>query len=277
MRVFAALFAVSGFLALAMLPLPGRCAGAEGKEDAAQLCLQVAALQLLHQLDASPAQMEALAKLAKDTAKARARKPKASDKVRQALAELRDALIQGDDDKISDLTDRVDELRSADATDLDDAIDTTAAARKAAPEALRLFSARQVHAYLGNYDEDDLPDPLERMTNAMKDGRALTAADWKTLCKEVVDEVGWQIGGLDDDATRKVAAKVAALLERSRKLTDDDFKAKQADLEKAAREILGEVGPTDVLQHLAQRDLAELLSNPQLPAALEARLKKSRQ
>jgi hypothetical protein len=276
MRASLALPVASGIVALAMLVSSGQSAGAEGKEDAAQLSLQVAALQILHQFDASPAQMETLAKLAKDTAKARARKPKASDKVRQALAELRDALIQGDDDKISERSDQVDELRSAENADLDDAVDTTAAARKAAPEALRLFSARQVHAYLGNYDEDDLPDPLERMSDAMKDGRALTAADWKTLCKEVADEVGWQIGGLDDDAEKKVADKVAALLERSRKLTNDDFKAKQPDLEKAAREILGDVGPTDVLRHLAQRDLAELLSNPQLPAALEARLKKPR-
>jgi hypothetical protein len=276
MRALPALSVASGILVLTILPFVGQSAAAEGKEDTAQLSLQVAALQVLYQFDASPAQMEALAKLAKDTAKARARKPKASEKVRKALTDLRDALLEGDDDKISERTDQVDDLRFAENPDLDDAVDTTAEARKAAPEALRLFSARQVHAYLGNYDEDDLPDPFERMTEAMKTGRSLTAADWKTLCKEAAEEVGWQVAGLDDTAAKKVADKVTALLEQSRRLNNEEFKAKQPELEKSARDILGDVGPTDVLKHLAERDLAELLSNPQLPTALEARLKKAK-
>jgi hypothetical protein len=220
--------------------------------------------------------MESLAKLARDTAKARPRKPKASDKLRKAFAELRDALLEGDADKVNERTDQVDDLRSAENSDLDDAIETTPAARNAAPDALRLFSARQVHAYLGNYDEDDLPDPLERMTEAIRTARVLTTADFKTLCKEAAEEVGWQLAGLDDAAAKKVTDKVTALLEQSRRLSDDEFKAKQPDLEKAARDILGDIGPTDVLRHMAERDLAELLSNPLLPAALEARLKKAK-
>src|SRR6266849_6203929 len=130
MRAFVALPAGLGILALTMLPFLAQSARADGKDDAAQLSLQIAALQMLHQFDASPAQMEALAKLAKDTTKARPRKPKASDKVRQALAELRNALVEGDDDKIGELTDRVDDLRSTEKADLDDDIETTAAARK---------------------------------------------------------------------------------------------------------------------------------------------------
>jgi hypothetical protein len=265
-----------GLVSLAALALFGQAAAAEGKEDAAQLSLQVAALQVLYQFDASPAQMEALAKLAKDAAKPRARKSKASEKVRKALADLRDALLEGDEDKITERTDQMDDLRSAENSDLDDAIETTPAARKSAPEALRLFSARQVHAYLGNYDEDDLPDPLERMTEAMKTGRSLAAADWKTLCKEASEEVGWQLAGLDEGAAKKVADKVTALFEQSRRLNNDEFKSKQPDLEKAARDIVGDVGPTEVLRHLAERDLADLLANPQLPSALEARLKKAK-
>jgi hypothetical protein len=35
---------------------------------------------------------------------------------------------------------------------------------------------------------------------------------------------------------------------------------------------MGEVGSTDVLRHIVEHDLAELLANPRLPAAVEALL-----
>ena len=37
--------------------------------------------------------------------------------------------------------------------------------------------------------------------------------------------------------------------------------------------IVGDVGPTEVLRHLVEHALAELLSNPRLEAALAERLK----
>ncbi len=50
-----------------------------------------------------------------------------------------------------------------------------------------------------------------------------------------------------------------------------EFKAQRDDLDKEARKVVGDVGPTDVIRHYMERALAELLSNPRLGAAVEAR------
>jgi hypothetical protein len=71
-----------------------------------------------------------------------------------------------------------------------------------------------------------------------------------------------------------VSDQVVQLLIQARALKDDEFKRERRDLEKSARQIVGEVGPMQILRHAVERALAELLSNPRLPTALEARLKK---
>src|SRR5258707_10925029 len=43
------------------------------------------------------------------------------------------------------------------------------------------------------------------------------------------------------------------------------------ELEKKARELVGDVGPIEVLRHVVQQSLAELLSNPRLMVAIDAR------
>jgi hypothetical protein len=64
------------------------------------------------------------------------------------------------------------------------------------------------------------------------------------------------------------------LLIQVRALTEEEFKAQRPELEKMARAIVGDLSPLDVLRHALVQDLAELLSNPRLAAAIDARLKK---
>ena len=63
------------------------------------------------------------------------------------------------------------------------------------------------------------------------------------------------------------------LLIQVRALTEDEFKAQRGEWEKAARQIIGEVSPFEVMRHQLEYALAELLSNPRLEAALELRFK----
>ena len=44
----------------------------------------------------------------------------------------------------------------------------------------------------------------------------------------------------------------------------------------SSHKLVGGVEPVLLIRHFMQRELAELLSNPELPAALEARLKQQR-
>jgi hypothetical protein len=63
------------------------------------------------------------------------------------------------------------------------------------------------------------------------------------------------------------------LLTRAHDLTDDEVATKQPELEKEIEEIIGRTSATDVIRHTVELAVAELLSNPRLIAALNAKLK----
>jgi hypothetical protein len=231
----------------------------------------------LHQLGVTSSQAKALAKVAGDTAgKLGDRKAaKASDKYRKTLVDLRDALLKRDQERINELTDQKDDLEDSESPELNDDVEVTGEARKQTPNFVRLLGPRQVLSYLALY-EDELPDPLASLQGALDKSRTATAAEWKELREETVEQVGWQVAGLDTAAVAKVSGKVGEFLDRVKALKDDDFKAQRADLEKAAREIVGDLAPTDVLRHVLEHDVAELLSNPRLPDVLAAWMKDSK-
>jgi hypothetical protein len=64
------------------------------------------------------------------------------------------------------------------------------------------------------------------------------------------------------------------LLDRAHDLKDEQFKKEHAALLASAAEIVGEASTLDVLQRTLEGALAELLSNPRLPDAIAARIKK---
>jgi hypothetical protein len=279
LRLRSALAPLAGVALLAALPAQAADAPKDtvGKDDLNSLGLEVAALQLAHQMGLTTDQMEAFAKLAKDAApKDAARKPaKVSDKYRKTLQSYHDALIKGDDDRIDDLGEELEDLRDSEDPDLDDRVETTDEARKLAPRALKLLGARQTAAYLGLYG-DDLPDPVEDLLAALDKSHDPEEKDWKGLRDDTVAEVGWLVAGFDKDAAGKASDKAGALLDRARGLKDEEFKTQRPQLEKEARDLAVEVGATEVLRHILERDLAELLANPRLPAALDARVKEAK-
>jgi hypothetical protein len=236
-----------------------------------ELSMEVAALQMLYQFEFTPTQQERLSKLARETADeiGPRQAAQASAEFRRALTDLRTALIEGNDERIDKLQQRLDKLREADDLELDDAIEVTDAARRLAPEVVKRLSARQVAGFLSYYG-DQAPDPREELLEALDRVRGLNEKEWKALREQVSDDVARLVAGLDNERGGQISDQVVQWLIKVRALKDDEFKRERRDLEKEVDEIIGKLGPFDVLRHLVEQAVAELLSNPRLPAALEA-------
>jgi hypothetical protein len=244
------------------------------KGDLNHLNLEVMALEMLYQFRLTPAQLEHLARLVPATALGLPppREVAVSPEFARALGEMHAALIDNDDDRIAEASARLDKLRDKETPDFDD-VEISEGARKRTPEFFRTLRAPQVASYLTDY-ADEFPDPLEKVQGAFDDVRKIPGREWEEERDEVAGQVGWLVAGLDSKAEEKVTRQVTELLNRVHGLKDDEYKAQRAELEKEAQAIVGEVGPTDVIRHFVERSLAELLSNPRIGAAVEARLKK---
>jgi hypothetical protein len=272
--------ALAGCLAAALLApcAPARPAEKDDKdEDLVSLSMEIAALQMLHDLKATPEQLEALAKLLKDTSGKMPdhKTPKVSDKMRKLHQQLRDAYVSGDDDKIGDVSADLEDLKDSEKLELEDEFELTDAARKKAAEMLARFTPRQAVGYLVQFAEE-FPDPLEKLTDALEESRTATGQDWEDRRDETAGQVGWLVGGLDKDAEAKVREKAIALLDKAHKLKDADYKGQKKDLEKEARELTASAAPPDVVRHFLLHTVGELLSNPRATAAVEGRLKKAK-
>jgi hypothetical protein len=240
------------------------------------LSQEVAALQTLYALDVTEAQLETLRRMARETCAPliKGMEGKVSDAYKKKLSDLREALVEAvDEERIGELMDQIDELKEREKPELGDDVDVTEAAAGRAPEVLRMLTAGQVAAFVGGF-ADDIIDPRQRLLEALDKVRGLSNKEWAEVRDEVSEDIGRLVAGLDEEQSARVSAKVLQLLIVVRSMKTDEFKAERPELEKQAQQILGDVGPTDVLRHVMENSLAELLSNPCLPAALEARLKK---
>lgn len=251
-------------------------AGAQDKSRLTlnDLSLDVAALQTLYQLQVTKTQMKALRELAAKTASNDVRQPaKGSDAFRMALIDLRLALIEAnDDDRIGEVFERAEELRATENPTLDDAIDVTEEALEAAPRVFRMLSAKQIAAYAGLL-ADDLLDPLELILEALPKVRKLNDEQWRAFRNEAAEQIGTLLGGVDSDKAGRYRDKVTQLLIVVRSLRDEEFDKQKPQLESKARTLVGDVGALDVIRNQIEYQLAELLSNSRLAAALDARLK----
>jgi hypothetical protein len=266
-------------IAVALLFLGEAVAHAPREPDTTAVTMlsqEVAALQTLYALDATKAQLETLRRIARETSAPPIKgiECKVSDAYKKKLSDLREALVDAEDEeRIGELMDQIDELKEKEKPELEDAVDVTEAAAERAPEVLRMLTAGQVAAFLGGF-ADDIIDPRQRLLEALDKVRGLSNKEWVEVRDEVSEDIGRLVAGLDDEQSARVSAKVLQLLIVVRSMKSDEFKAERPELEKQAQQILGDVGPTDVLRHVMENSLAELLSNPCLPAALDARLKK---
>jgi hypothetical protein len=230
---------------------------------------EVTVLNVLHTLQPTAAQYAALLKASAKTMQKPPPRKKVmvSERFRKTLQSLREALVKNDGEKVDELFTKFDELRQKEDPEFDD-VEITDAAREQAPKVLRLFSARQVAAYLVSVS--DFPDPVERLLQAMDESRKLRGKEWQDLRDDTAYQVGWLVGGLNPNEEEKARDKAIALLNKAHALGEKGTKAERAALEKDARQLAAKLGPTDVLRHFMERVIAEALSNHRLAAAIEA-------
>ena len=110
-----------------------------------------------------------------------------------------------------------------------------------------------------------------RSQTAIDKVRKLSSEEWREQRDGMLDEISHPLAGLDTARTGRINDQILALLSKVRLLGDDELKAQRADLEKAARQIVGEVGPFEVLRHLAERSFAEQLFSTIFPQSRSAR------
>jgi hypothetical protein len=238
--------------------------------DLTDIHAEVSVLQVLHALQPSRAQLELLAKVgAKTMQTPPARKSlKVTEKYRKALIAVRDALVSGNDEKIDEATNDLDDIRETEDPDYDET-EITDSARKEAGKVLKAFSARHVADYISGLD--DFPDPFDQLREAITQSRKRTGKEWTGYRDDAAYQVGWLVAGLNSTTEEKVRKAATALLDRAAALSAKDFKAKRGELDKAAAKIVGGVGPTDVIRNFMERLLAEALSNHRLVKAIAAR------
>src|SRR5438876_860228 len=100
------------------------------------------------------------------------------------------------------------------------------------------------------YDLAATPDQIKSIQSLSPDPAAN---------KPATDPAG--LTGKDHPSVRDA---VASFLDKTHSLSDDELKAQHADLETQARKLTPTPDPLAVITHWIQRDMAELLSNPQL-------------
>jgi hypothetical protein len=273
-----------GLAALQMLALAGAmfwvACGYENKargDEIQTVQIQVSALRMLHDLQATPDQIRAVQKLAADTSAP----PKSLDapdshattapSYSKALQGLHDALLSDDDAKIESAEDAVDDLADKHDIDSDPDIESTEPARTKANDALKLFSAGQIANYIAA-NSDDFSDPTQTLLDALQQCRGGPADDFTSLRDDTAQEIARLIAGAAPKRARPIAKSVGDLLNKARELSDADFASQRADLEKQARDITAAADPVDVLRHWLHFQMADLLSNPELGQVLTEKL-----
>jgi hypothetical protein len=242
-------------------------------EDANELSLRIAAMETVYELDLSDSQLAAIrpppsAGVAQVKQRAAA---KSTEKLTSALKDLYQALAAQDAEKIVALRGQVDTLLEDDAVDLDDAVAPTEPARAKAPAAMKLLKASQIAAYLVDH-ADEVADPVELMMDTLTEIIAPDAEEVDSEIADAAEQVSRLIAGGDNARAKQIAEQVTAWLKAGKAMKPDELPARQAELEASAKKIVGDISAIQVLSNWLEGELAELLSNPQLPAAIDATL-----
>jgi hypothetical protein len=239
-----------------------------GGDPNQNLQLEVDALSTLSDLQMSADQAARLRDLAKGTAGVV--KPAEAGGDPQDIAAtraLRTALLAGDEGAIDAAEQKLSEIEDQSDADLDPTVELSDAARSAAPAALKLMTPRQMADFLGTIS-DDIPDAADLML-AIDDSHELSQPDFAAERDRLAEDFETLTGGVHPARAPRLAGKVKQLLERARHTPDDQFAARTANLHAEAVKLLEGIDPILALRHCSERELAELLSNPQLPTALD--------
>jgi hypothetical protein len=244
--------------------------------------LRVSAMDTIYELDLSIEQIHALRANAVGTASTTARRAaKADPRLSAAFQDLASALLDGKDDQaIAKARSAVIEASGDEDPPLDDEIRVSPAARAKAAAVLAKIKASQMAAFLATH-ADEVGDPVEMMTdtltvlraNRTKEGGGTNpdaAEEAAATIEEVSAKVSGLVGGIDEARTKEVDDQVSAWLKGNYELNEQAYASKQAAMEASAQKIVGDISSIGLLEHYLQNQVAILLSNPELSAALES-------
>jgi hypothetical protein len=189
-----------------------------------------------------------------------------------ALSEYRRALIEGDPEKMATAQQKVQEARDKEKIDPEPTIEISATARRRASEVLDLLTPVQVAGYIANH-VDEVPDPVQTMLDSLEELPGKSDAEYETMKKSVTELVAILMHGMNSSEQSQTIEKVGAWLDSARAINETELASHHTVLEKAARDIVGHTNSMDCLRHWIERDLADLLSNPDLPRVLTERIR----
>ena len=234
--------------------------------------LRVAAMQMLYELDASPEQLRAVKEAG--VADPAERPPvKGPEPLVKAVRGLRDALLAqpGDDAKISAARNAVADAAADVDPPLADQVRPTAGAKANTAAVVRQFSAGQVAGYLAAH-ADQVAGPAERLVSGLTEAGEGTPAEADGAVKRIAAEAAELAVGDDPGRAAPLAAKAADWLRANAAAGAPSSAADRAKLEASARAAIGDPPPVESLGHWFDAEVATLLSNPQLPEAVDALL-----
>jgi hypothetical protein len=258
---------------LVFVPSPSR---ALDQLSLPQLVQEVAALQSLYELQITESQLKQIREMAKESAAKPGGKPraKASRELRQSLVQLHQVLVAADnEERIVACLEKWEQIRAAeDGAELDDDYEVTEVAQEKAPELLRSLSAAQIATFTALY-ADFILDPREQLRDAFERVRGLADDEWQEYRDAIADSVARVLCGIDAEAAQAANDRIVQWLIVVRSLSGADFAKERDDLFKTIDDVVGKVGPTDVLRHYMEHFLSEMLSNPRLAHAINVRLR----
>jgi hypothetical protein len=240
--------------------------------------LRINALMSLYEFDMSPGQLKELRAAAVKTAGNQARPPvKGTAALAQAFKDVQSALEKRDEQAIVEARNKMVELTSD--LDLDDDVNPTEAALAKAPAIRRQLRASQIAAFLAVH-ADELSDPTELVLGALEAIRDLRDdnkngaknGEIATLITQTGQTAGYLVFGTDSAKANGLASRISAWLKSTSELGAKEYDAQQSTQEEAVQKIIGDADPMDVLSHWLNFRIAQLLSNPELPGAINSAL-----
>lgn len=251
-------------------PKPEPAAQPQLPKDLNLASMRVHAVDMLYELDLSPEQLRQLGSLS--AAGEQKRTPAIADeKLATAMTDFYRALLAREEDEdIAKLRNHLTELQTDDSVHLDDEVKPNEKAREKAPIVGRKLGPGQIAAYLASH-ADQIADPQDKMVGILTEIQDTpSAGDADDLLRETAEEIGRLVAGQDLKKADEMTAKVNDWLNTNRKLTDEQLTTQQMELVASARKLLGDVPPMDIISHWFDNEIATLLSNPQLPQAIDA-------
>jgi len=248
-------------------------ADAPSVDSTADLELQVAALTTLDELELTPDQLASLQSLAADTADdsyvSPANAPR-NEIYREAMQALRDALAAGDEERIARTQAQIEKLRKNLNIAPPPAVNTSDAARRKAYSAVLILTTGQFANYIAIH-ASEIPDATETILDALDQCQSGSDDEFASLRDQAADQVAMLMNGENARMSKGIINRVKDLLDRARRMSSDDFQSSRPDLDRTARNITRIAHPDVELRNWMERQMAFLLSNPQLDAALTAR------